>query len=257
MKTVSLICFACYCCISFSTLAQKPKVIENDLLKQLNKFTYWEGKINKYQPDGSSDSTENAIYQFGLKLKYYAGRCPDSLSQILGKIGGLSSDDGLLQILSWDTYSGGTQHIFENIIGYHSGQRTKFILDTTNNQGDYVYAYDKLFSLKVERKTYYLATYYGIFDLYSRGEGIRIFSIEDGKLNDKVKLIKTKKGLTNKLYYSYSQQLTNSDILSYTTMKYDPKLKTIAFPVISKSGFETDNTIVYKFNGQYFEKVKS
>jgi len=257
MKTIGLLCFFCYCFIPFSTLAQKPKVIEEDLLRQLNKFVYWEGKINNYKPDGSSDSTENAIYEFGLKLKYYAGKCPDSLSRILGKIGGLSSDDGQMQILSWDTYSGGTQHTFENVIGYRSGQRTKFILDTTNNQGDYVYAYDKLFSLKVERKTYYLATYYGIFDLYSRGEGIKIFSIEDGKLNDQVKLIKTKKGLRNKLYYSYNQLLTNSDILSYTTMEYDPKLKTITFPVISKGGLETDKTISYKFNGQYFEKVKN
>ena len=108
-------------------------------------------------------------------------------------------------------------------------------------------------------KNYYLVTYYGIFDLYIRGEGIRVFSIENGKLNAQAKLIKTQKGLTNKLYYTYDQQENNLDVMGDATLTYDSKLKTITFPVVIDNGEEgklTDNFITYKFTGQYFEKVK-
>ena len=76
-------------------------------------------------------------------------------------------------------------------------------------------------------------------------------------MNDKTKLIKTKSGLTNKLYYSYNQNLTNSDIMGEISLEYDPKSKTITFPVIVENGRVTDNYITYKFTGQYFEKVKN
>jgi len=255
MKHVALIIFCCF--FWFDVFAQIPKAVEDDLFKTLSKIDYWDNKKSNDTISGVSDSLESANDQFEKKLRYNIARYPSSISQSLKRLGGIVSGDDSFAIFSWDTMMGGTQHVFETFILYRSGRRTNFVEDTTTDSDGYVYAYDKLFTLKVGSKKYYLATYYGIFSLHSRGEGIRIFAIEDGKLNTKVKLIKTRSGLTNKLYYTYNQNLTNSDIMSETTIEYDPGSKTISFPLVSENGRITDSGITYKFNGQYFEKVKS
>jgi len=168
----------------------------------------------------------------------------------------LVSDDGLLRIYTWDTNMGGTQHMFENVILYKSGEQTNFSVEKkTSDDGVYIYAYDKLYTLKIGSKMYYLCTYYGIFDLYMRGEGIRIFSNENGRLN-KGNIIKTASRITNHLYYSYSQNENNEDVMGDNTIDYAQKDTTITFPVIDTAGNQTDSTITYKFTGQYFEKVK-
>jgi hypothetical protein len=41
------------------------------------------------------------------------------------------------------------------------------------------------------------------------------------------------------------------------TLEYDPKAKTITFPIVAENMWITDNYITYKFTGKYFERVKN
>jgi hypothetical protein len=256
VRTLKLFVLVCCCFIGTRLHAQTIVQIESDLQKTLDKINYWDRKTLSDTTDIDYNSLSKANEDLAKKLKYYGKENPYIIKQLFKKFGGISSADGLLNIFSWDTNMGGTQHAFENVILYRSGNQTSFLTGKTPDKGDYVYAYDKLYTLKVGNKTYYLATCYGIFDLYARSEGIRIFSIDNGKLNKK-DLVKTATRVTNHLFYSYNQHLTNEDIMSETTIEYDPKEKTITFPVINAEGQQTDNPITYEFTGQYFERVKN
>ena len=257
LKALLLIC----CCFSgISAIAQTSAKIQSDLLASLD-------KINQFRRPGldPQDTTSNydvdslniADSLFVNKLKKYNNKFPLILPQVIKKIGGAVSEDNLLWIYSWDNGLGGTWHIFENVIRYLSGKKSVLVEDALADGKNYVYYYDKLYTLNIQGKKFYLSTYYGIFDLYSRGEGIRIFSIENGKLNTRVNLIKTKSGLTCKLYYSYNQTDNNLDIMGDPTIVYDPEMHTITFPVVNDQGQITENFITYKFTGKYFEKVKN
>ena len=262
MRTLKLLLLIGVYLSGTDCFAQKvtPKAIEKDLLKTFNKIDHWYEQRQTDTTTAWSDSLNAANDKFAEKLKYYADRYPliaDTRSNAKPDNSlGVCSDDGRLWIYSWDTDMGGTQHVFDNVFQYRQGQRIITTVDTGKNDEEYTYDYDKIFMLKIGQQSYYLVTYYAILGLHERAEGIRVFAIENGKLNEKVKLIRTKRGLTNKLQYTYDQLLTNSDIMSETTLEYDPKEKTITFPVVVADGKVTDNYITYKFNGQYFEKVK-
>ena len=112
-----------------------------------------------------------------------------------------------------------------------------------------------MFTLVANNHTYYLAPYYGVYSGKDRGDGIRIFSIENGNLVD-AKIIKTGSGMHYKLYYDYEAFSVPKKVQDFT-IRYDPGAKTIILPVVGAGGRVTAGKIVYKFNGQYFEKVKN
>jgi hypothetical protein len=256
MKTFAFFVFVGCCLTSISAFAQTPKQIEADLLRSLNKINYWNRKTLPDNKEINFNLLSKANDDLEKKLKYYGKRNSPIINKVFKDLGGLISDDGFLRIFTWDTNMGGTQHIFENVILYKSGKQTDFSVDKTSNKGSYVYAYDKLYSLIIGNKIYYIATYYGIFDLYMRAEGIIMFSIENGRLN-KADIIKTASRITNHLYYSYNQNESNEDVMGDNTLEYDSKDTTITFPVIDTDGHQTDTAITYKFTGKYFEKVKN
>jgi hypothetical protein len=85
---------------------------------------------------------------------------------------------------------------------------------------------------------------------------LKIFSIDNLKLNDNAKLIKTKNGLRSEL--GYEIDLTASSNISGNvpdfSIIYDKENKTISFPVILKDFKITDKRIIYLFKGKYFER---
>jgi hypothetical protein len=254
MKSLKPSLLAILCFVTYNLSAQRPKKIKEDLLQSFREIDCWDAQKSTDSTGEVYDSLARANEIFSKKLKYYAEMFPFTIAENF-PIDGLSctSSDGLLKIYSWDSHTGDTQHTFKSVIQYKTGEKTIALMDTSRGG----YNYRKLYRLTVGNKTYYLATYYGIVSLYTRGEGIRIFTIENGRLTDKVKLIKTKSGTTDQLYYSYDQHLTNSGIMSEVTLAYDPKAKTITFPIVAQNMWITDNYITYKFTGQYFERVNN
>jgi hypothetical protein len=143
---------------------------------------------------------------------------------------------------------------FEDVIQYKVGTitKSKLISDSNSGQWDYVYYYSNLYSLSINNRTCYLAIYNGAYNHVEAGQGIQVFAIENGKLNDDVKLIKTSSGLHSQLYYEYLFDGGKDD-----DIKYDPVQKTISLPVVVSKGRVTNKRITYKFTGQYFERVKN
>jgi len=120
----------------------------------------------------------------------------------------------------------------------------------------YVYYYSNLYTLKANNKTYYLAVYSGVYCSTCVGEGIQVFALEGGRLNDDVKLIQTETGLHSQLYYEY-----NWGSVAYwkvrPEIRFDAATRTIRLPLVAEKEKMTHKYITYRFTGHYFEKVKN
>lgn len=249
--------------VPFITFAQTPKGIEKDLVKSFKRIDYWYGKQGDTTTDilTAADSLAKANDVFGKKLRYYTAKYPFTLHQTFGLLkkeylGVLSSSDGLFRIYSWDRLTGGTMHFYENVIQYKFQSKTNSILNVdTSGEGNYIYDYSNVYTLNVDDKTYYLAIYNGVFSTRVMDKGVQIFSIENGKLNNNTKIIKTTSGLRGRLYYEYDLGPIIDESID-DNIHYNVALKTISIPVIDGDKV-TKGRIKYKFTGKYFEKAKS
>lgn len=258
MKTLKLIIFSLL--LSVNLLAQTPKTIEADLLKSFKKINYWDeqgrtGNIN------AGDSLFKANDMFGKKLKTYTETSTASINLTFNllKNAGLdifTSEDNVIRIYSWDTWLGGTKHIFANVLQYKAGNKTKSSLSGDLEYGDAPF-YSNLYTFKVGDKTYYLGVYGFIYSTKDAVTGIRVFGIENDKLNDDVKIIKTGSGLKSKINYGYDFfSVMDIPFEKRPTITFDQTTQIIHIPLVDAKGHVTKKFINYKFNGQYFEKIK-
>lgn len=261
MKALSV--FFTICCFIFpvSLFAQNQQTIEADLLKSFKKIAYWDQK----QRDGkieAGDSPGEANDMFGKKLKNYTERFPATINTQFNslkkeRLDIFTSTDGLFRIYSWETWQGGTMRDFANVMQYKNGQQTNSVL-LTSSEDNYVPYYSNLYTLKTGDKIYYLGIYGGIYSTKECGTGIQVFAIKNGKLNNDVKLIKTKSGLHSKLYYEYDfLSVVDIKFELRPTITFDALTQTIRLPLVDKDRKITRDYITYKFTGKYFEKIKS
>ncbi|MBB5396227.1 hypothetical protein [Mucilaginibacter sp. AK015] len=243
-----------------AVMAQNGK-IEADLLRSFTKLEYWDHQQRKGL-DGASDSLEAANDVFETKLKGYAINIPSTIAEPFtalkkAHLDIFTSTDGLFRIYSWETWMGGTMRDFSNLMQYKTGQKTNAILYTTT-QDVYIPFYSNLYTFKNGAKTYYLGVYNGIYSTKDVSTGIKLFTIENGRLNDNVKLIKTQSGLRNKISYNYDFfSVVDIAVELRPTITFDAATNTIKLPLVNNKGKITDKFILYKFNGNYFERVKS
>lgn len=260
------LCLTIFCLfISSSLLAQSPQQVEADLVKSFKRIDFWFEKTRDTSFDivKANDSLGKANDVFASKLKRYTDKFPSMITYpftSLEKSGLdiLTSSDGLFRIYAWDTWTGGTMHNFENVLQYRSGVKSVAIIDTAKKEDDYVYSYEDIYTFKAGDKTYYLATYLGVYSSKDSGRGIRVFAIEDGKLKDDVKLIKTSSGMHNHLYYDYNFfSVVDIPYEKRPTITFDKATNTISLPLVDGNHNVTKKFIRYKFTSQYFERVKN
>jgi hypothetical protein len=266
MKSVKLFFIIICCLIASGLFAQSPQAIEADLLKSFK-------KIDQLRPPGlynqdtskvsDLDSLGDANDTFGKKLLHYTSKYPVTIKQRFKSfdytgLGVISSADSLFRIYFWDTGMGGTQLYYTNVIQYKSGQKINSVV--VDDGVDYkTPAYDTIYTLKRNNKTYYLACYTAKMDLSYYIRGVHVFSIDNDPLNLHTKIIKTKTGLHSKLEYYYYDTFIDRDNVSddWFGIHYDEKSATLKIPVVLEEGKATGKYIAYKFTGQYFERVKN
>lgn len=262
MKTLNLITLFCLIA-SAKLLAQSPQAIEADLLKSFKKIDYWDEQRSKGN-DNAGDSLIKANDVFGTKLKNYTSRYPASIklpfsSLKKARLDIFSSTDDLFRIYSWDTWTGGTMHIFANVLQYKVGSKTKssLIKDLHDGEGGAPF-YSNLYTFKTGSVTYYLGIWGIIESSKYYGAGIKVFAIQNDVLNNEVKIIKTKTGLHNDIFYEYDfGSILEIPVEKRPTITFDQTTQTIHIPLVDAKGQVTQKFINYKFNCQYFEKIKS
>ena len=167
----------------------------------------------------------------------------------------LSSADRRLRIYSWDTWGGGTMHFYKNVFQYKTskGVRT-FVQDFGDDDpGGY---YSHLFTVKTVLQTYYLGLSNSRLSNKDRTQNLEVFAITADRLDDKVRLIKTKSGLQHDIGFEYDFfSIEDTGHFYERLIRYDPLQQIITLPVVYENGQVTKNTIRYKFTGKYFEKM--
>ena len=200
---------------------------------------------------------------FGFKLKYYTSKYPETISYpftelVKERVVIATSGDRLFRTYSWDTKLGNTGYDFDNVLQFKANGKVSSSLkmDSVGKKHNPVYWYSKLYTLKVNNKTYYLAAYNSVRSSTDATQGIQFFAIENNKLNGAVLLVKTPTGLHSKLYFDYNfLSVVNMKVIP--TIYYDVKTQTIHSPLVNAKREVTRDYIVYKFTGKFFERVKN
>jgi hypothetical protein len=245
-----------FCLITLDAGAQSSQQIEADLLRSFKKINAW-GYDSKMDVQ---DSLWHAKKIVGEKLYNYAIKYPSTITYNFSRLKKEhvdinTSDDGLFRIYSWDTWTGGTMHWFENVFQYRVSNKTYAVLDTPRSEGDVRPSYNGLYTLKANGHVYYLALNTFIGSTIDVGGSIQVFDIENGKLNDSVRLIRTAAGLHSHLNFEF--YLDKSKESLWPSITYDTQKQIISIPLIDANGAATTKHILYKFTGQYFERVKN
>lgn len=235
------------------------KAIEDDLHKSYLKLL--DLKFNNTSTS-YYDSLETANNIFREKIQSYTSNYHLTLTynfdSLRKDIFIISSEDKLFRIYSWDTWLGGTMHEFANVFQYKSGEKvySKLLYDSTEEVA-YIPFYSRIYSLKANGKTYYLAINTGIYSTKDASQSIKVVTIEHNSLNDKVKLIKTQSGLVNSITVEYDFfSVVDRPERPLRLIEYEPKKKIIRIPIVLENGKVTERFILYQFTGQYFQRIK-
>lgn len=172
-----------------------------------------------------------------------------------------SSKDGFFRIYSWDTESGGTMRSFRNVFQYMDSKKihSENLIDK-DEYGESMFTYEIIDQVISKKKTYYVVKCIFIGSSALSYHKIKIFSIENDKLNENAKLIKTSTGIKNELGYEidFSSSVNrepNSVEMDFAWINYNKINKIITIPLITSEGKLTKRKITYKFNGEYFIKI--
>jgi hypothetical protein len=253
MKRIKFLLLLFIPIFSFSQ-KQTLKQIELDLFEASNKlysFNYGSSdSIEKYS-EQLRNKTIEAISKNPATLKYPFQMLIDSNAFEI-----VTSEDSLFRIYSWDTWTGGTMHFFNNIFQYSYNGKviTEFLELSEDDPSGF---FSDIFTLRSGGKTYYLVTNNGMYSSKDVVQSIQVFAIEKGKLNQNVKLIKTSSGMTSIISVEFDFfSVVDRPERPVRVIKYDKSKKIIYIAVVHEDGKVTDKFIQYKFNGKYFEKYK-
>jgi hypothetical protein len=167
----------------------------------------------------------------------------------------ITSSDGNFRIYSWDTWTGGTMHIFREIYQW-KGNGKVFTYVPKCKEGDAGAFCSKIFTVNINDTPYYLAVTNGIFSTRDAMQSISAYSIEDNKLVDTVKLFKTKTKKINSIVVEFDFfSVVDRPERPLELIIYDDKQKIIYIPVVGDKGQVTKKNILYQLKDRYFEYI--
>jgi hypothetical protein len=224
--------------------------------------------------DAHGDSIKRVNDKFQIALKRYTARYSFTLTQHFDSLtkGDFSmristSEDKQLRIYSWECWTEAEatgynviQYKYRNKLSSGSLVDSSYpVYDNGDRLDQETMIYSKIYTLNTSGKTYYLV----ITNTFSPDgtncyQGIKVLNIDNGILNDNVKLIKTKTGIKNEVGVNYDgHQVYGGNERPYKLITYDSTTQTIHIAVVDENGKPQKGIINYTFTGNYFEKVKS
>lgn len=246
-------------------LAHSDKEIEDELMS-----IYKDIETNSsYQPGYSEDrdrklADANKKFQKRLlevtaqhasTLKY---RFPDLREKVSIKT---ASDNGL-RIYSWDTHQGGTMH-FYGVVYQFAGVEGVYSQSSFWDEGDPAGSILDVSSIKTRTGTVYLATFMAILSTSYRGQTMHAYQVDGNTLSEGVKIFRTKSGPVSSLGFSYDFfSVVNNPSPREELFNFNPRTREISFPVVIESeevpqGKVTKRRIVYKFDGEFFRRIRN
>lgn len=255
MRYTLILIFALFHTICFGQSITK---IEQELLHDFKKISYWRFD-SVGRATGGYDSIVKANEIFKQKLLKYTSKNPGTLTYEFNKLQKedlviASSDDKKIRMYSWNTWTGGTMRIYNSVCQIKTDQKiiSKF-LNTSQEESENI-LYLKIFTITINNTKIYLGYWHSQYSSGDAMQGIKLFKIEKFGLNDSLKLIKTKSGITDELYFEFNF-FTVADGNEENLIHCNNKTKTIKIPIITEDLKVTKKFITYEYTGRYFERV--
>jgi hypothetical protein len=126
---------------------------------------------------------------------------------------------------------------------------TKYLIDTAS--GDPGLWYSKIYIFKDNGAKYYFCIGDGKYSTKDLGQEVRVFVVK-GNLLVQAPIIKTQRGLTNSIHINYD--LSNLDGKTDHSIAFDESSNELKIPVVDAKGKMSNKNIIYKFNGEHFER---
>lgn len=230
-----------------------------DIASQENRFVNLYSKLFSFV---QSDYDSILLYseKFGKEFTSFISANPTTLNYSFRKLIDSNNchiktaSDGNFRIYSWDTWTGGTMRIFNEIYQWRDKGKV-FTKVPTYTDGDPGSFCSKIFTVIIKNKPYYLAVTNGIYSSKDAIQSISVYAI-DNKLVDTVKMFKTKKALLNRIDVEFDFfSVVDRPERPLELIAYDKKQKIIYIPVIGDKGKVTNKNILYQLKSRYFEFI--
>lgn len=164
-----------------------------------------------------------------------------------------TSVDGNFRIYSWDTWTGGTMHVFKKIYQWKSNGQV-YMEAAKYNEGDAGSYCSRIFTVHINRKAFYLSVSNGIFSTRDAVQSVSVYNIVGNELTDTVKLFKTKTKNLNRIDVEYNFfSVVDRPERPVELITYDEKKKIIYIPVVDSKGQVTNKHILYQLKEICFE----
>jgi hypothetical protein len=247
--------------LASSAFSQSIAQIEEELVAGISEIQ----KYSSYAGNHDDEKMPEAQDDFQAKLLKYT-KNPATLQYKFPKLKDLmytaTSDDGKFRIYSWDLEDGGTMHNFARVYQYQAadGKVYSKAHEMTEEGGGGGFVTD-IFTVETNGGPVYIVCSTFIASTQDHYQSANLYKIEGNSLVDKVKLIKTKSGLTDNLGFGYSFfSVVDRSERPVRLISYNKKTKTLKIPVVIedqefRNGRVTNRFISYRFNGTNFVKV--
>ena len=256
------------CALAFAipAVAQTNAQIEKELvaaIKDVKKYGTYGGGYDEEKLPKAQDAFQEKL----LKYTKNAATLLYKFDALKDEIFVATSDDGRFRIYSWDLEDGGTMHDFGRVYQYRAADgKVLSNAEPASGNGDEeggagAFVTD-IFTLDTGKSgAVYIVCSTFIGSTKDNGQSANLYRIAGDALDYKVKLIKTKSGLTNSLSFAYDFfSVVDRPERPIRLVSFDKKTKTLKIPIVIedekfRSGRVTDKFISYRFDGTYFVKV--
>lgn len=169
-----------------------------------------------------------------------------------------SSDDSKLRCYAWDTYIGGSMHVYDALMQYASGEQIKVkTLNDLNNYRDRpdpgAYPTEITTMYTQTGKTVYLVVDCSIVSDKEKSYGIKAYSMQDGTL-EVIPFFKNGKMMENNINYVFNTIPGKDSLPHELNMIHLSQDKSKLFiPIIYPNGTLSDAYKEYEFDGSVFD----
>lgn len=237
----------CYAQASVSTQEEKKLVsLYSRIIKSMeagnDSTEYYSGKFN--------GEFINLIKTNPATMSYPFQRLADSNFCYIK-----TSSDGNFRIYSWDTWTGGTMHIFKEIYQYKDNGKifTKMPKGEEGEPGSFC---SKIYTIPVKNKTYYLPISNGVFSTKDVSQSVSVYFIDNNKLIDTAKLFHTKTKRLNSIDVEFDFfSVVDRPERPLELITYDESQKILYIPVVNDKGAVSNKNLLYQLKDDHFEYI--
>lgn len=208
------------------------------------------------------DSLELYAKKFEKEFKGFIKSNPGTLQYDFKKLGEeenicqiQTSSDGNLRIYNWDTENSGPVHYHKSIYQWRSNGKVFTNIGGGDEDVDGGDVCANLYTVKIDNKVHYLVIKRSVGSGRDQGESISAYRIDGEKLIDTVKVFKTKTETLNSIIVNTDNFNVVDDYNQDEGITYDAQKKIVSIPLVNENNALTNNYLLYKLKGRYFEYV--